>query len=209
MASNYKIKQGEHVSRIAKQFGFADYRTIWDHPNNAALKDLRKNPNVLAPGDQLFIPDKQLRKESRPTGATHRFKAPATALMLRVVVKNMDDQPVANTPCKLQVEGQTFQLTTDGSGKIEKEIPKAAENGKLTIGDQEFPIRIGHLDPVDQISGYRARLNNLGYNAGDSDDENDPQLRSAVEEFQCDQHLKVDGTCGQQTQNKLKQVYGC
>src|SRR3979490_2695044 len=73
MASNYKIKQGEHVSRIAKQFGFADYRTIWDHPNNAALKDLRKNPNVLAPGDQLFIPDKQLRKESRPTGATHRF----------------------------------------------------------------------------------------------------------------------------------------
>jgi Putative peptidoglycan binding domain/LysM domain len=209
MATTYTVKQGDHVSKLAKQFGFADFRTIWDHPNNAALKKLRQNPNVLAPGDQLFIPDKQVKKESRPTGATHRFKAPATTLFLRIVVKNLDDQPVANTPCKLQIEDQTFQLTTDGKGKIEKEIPKTAENGALTIGGEESPIKIGHLDPVDQISGYRARLNNLGYNAGDSDDPNDPQLRSAIEEFQCDRNLTVDGICGQQTQTTLKQIHGC
>lgn len=207
--ANYKVKQGDHVSKLAKQFGFADYRTIWDHPNNATLKNLRKNPNVLAPGDELFIPDKQLKKEARPTGATHRFKAPFVPLLLRVVVKDIDDQPVKNTPCKLQLDNQTFQLTTDGNGKIEKEIPKNTENGKLTIGDQEFPIKVGHLDPVDQVSGYRARLNNLGYNAGASDDPDDLQLRSAIEEFQCDQHLTVDGKCGTNTQNKLKQVHGC
>lgn len=209
MATNYKIKQGEHLSRIAQQFGFADYRTIWEHPNNAKLKALRQNPNVLAPGDELFVPDKQLKIEARPTGAKHRFTAPVQPLVLRVVVKNLDDQPVANTPCKLQVEGQTFELKTDGQGKIEKEIPKNAESGKLTVGDQEFPVKIGHLDPVDLVSGFRARLNNLGYNAGDSDDPDDAQLRSAIEEFQCDQHLGVDGNCGQQTQKKLKEVHGC
>jgi N-acetylmuramoyl-L-alanine amidase len=163
----------------------------------------------LTPGDELFVPDKLLKREARPTGAKHRFTAPVQPLVLRVVVKNFDDQPVANTPCKLQVEDQTFQLKTDGHGKIEKEIPKNAESGKLTVGDQEFPVKIGHLDPVDLVSGFRARLNNLGYNAGESDDLDDPQLRSAIEEFQCDQHLTVDGVCGPQTQNKLKQVHGC
>ena len=209
MAATYKVKQGDHVSRIAKQFGFADYRTIWDHPNNAKLKTLRQNPNVLAPGDDLFIPDKQLKTEARPTGASHRFKAPVQPLLLRVVFKTFDDQPVANTPCKLQLEGQTFQLTTDAAGKIEKEIPKNAEGGKLTIGDQEFPVKVGHLDPVDLVSGFRARLNNLGYNAGESEDPDDPQLRSAIEEFQCDQHLGIDGICGTQTQKKLKESHGC
>ena len=209
MAAKHKIKQGDHVSRIAKQFGFADYRTIWEDPNNAALKKLRENPNVLAPGDELFIPDKLAKKEARATGKTHRFKVKTEPLVLRVVVKNINDEPVANTPCKLQIEGKTYELTTDGNGKIEKEIPKDAENGKLVIGDQEFPVKIGHLDPVDLISGFRARLNNLGYHAGDSDDPLDPQLLSAIEEFQCDHKITIDGDCGQNTQKKLKQIHGC
>jgi hypothetical protein len=209
MATNYTIKQGDHVSKLAKQFGFADFATIWDDPNNAALKQLRKNPNVLNPGDQLFIPDKQLKKVGRQTGATHRFKARVVPLMLRVVVKNVDDTPLANTSCKLQVAGKTFPLTTDKNGKIEQEIPRDSETAQLVVLDQNIPIRIGHLDPVDQVSGYRARLNNLGYHAGSSDDPDDAQLRSAIEEFQCDQHLKVDGKCGPQTQKQLEKVHGC
>ena len=34
-------------------------------------------------------------------------------------------------------------------------------------------------------------------------------LESAVEEFQCDNNLTVDGICGPVTQAKLKQVAGC
>ena len=36
-----------------------------------------------------------------------------------------------------------------------------------------------------------------------------PEFEMAVEEFQCDQGLKVDGICGPQTQAKLKKLYGC
>ena len=32
---------------------------------------------------------------------------------------------------------------------------------------------------------------------------------SAIEEFQCDHGLVVDGKCGPATQAKLKQVHGC
>ncbi len=55
-------------------------------------------------------------------------------------------------------------------------------------------------------SGQQARLDNLGYFASDGDDD---AFKSAVEEFQCDNSLTVDGDCGPATQAKLKQVYGC
>jgi N-acetylmuramoyl-L-alanine amidase len=90
----------------------------------------------------------------------------------------------------------------------------------LTIKDPQtpineilIPIKIGHLDPVDELSGQQARLNNLGYFAGPfeekSEEENKTMFLSAVEEFQCDHSLVVDGKCGPNTQAKLKQVHGC
>lgn len=203
------IKQGEHISKIAEKYAFRDYQTIWNHPDNAALKQKRQNPNVLFPGDELFIPEKQVKKVSCATAKKHRFQVQGQKIMLRLVLRNLDSQPVANTPCELQVEGKLYRLTTDGAGLIEQLIPKTAEEGKLKIEGAEVSIKIGHLDPVDELTGWRARLNNLGYNAGTSDDPADPQMRSAVEEFQCDYELKVDGICGAQTQAKLKETHGC
>jgi hypothetical protein len=48
--------QREHLSAIGQQNGFRSYHTIWDQPNNADLK-AKRDPQVLFPGDQLFIPD--------------------------------------------------------------------------------------------------------------------------------------------------------
>src|SRR5258706_12719858 len=84
MPTEHVVKQGEHLSQIAKQHGFFDFRLIWDHPKNAKLKALRLNPNVLLPGDLLHIPDKEPKKESRPTGARHVFRIPGPTLTLRV-----------------------------------------------------------------------------------------------------------------------------
>jgi len=205
----HTVKQGEHLPKIAEQYKFADYRTIWNHPNNAALKEQRQNPNVLWPGDKVFIPPKEIKKVPSATAKKHRFQLITQKIMLRLAVRDLDSNPIADTPCVLEVDGSSYQLTTDGDGKIEQPIPKNAAGGKLTIGEIEVPIKIGHLDPVEELPGWRARLNNLGYRAGASDDLNDPQLRSAVEEFQCDYDLQVDGESGPQTQGKLKEVHGC
>ena len=75
--------------------------------------------------------------------------------------------------------------------------------------DVEIPIKIGHLDPIETPSGQWARLNNLGYFPEEPKEENTDAMKSAVEEFQCDHNLAVDGVCGPQTQKKLKQVHGC
>jgi peptidoglycan hydrolase-like protein with peptidoglycan-binding domain len=79
----------------------------------------------------------------------------------------------------------------------------------LLVGERILPLKIGHLDPIDEHTGRRERLNNLGYRAGQEDDADDPAYRSAVEEFQCDYDLQVDGVCGPVTQGKLQEIHGC
>jgi hypothetical protein len=216
MADYHIVEQGEYLSKIAFENGFSDFHVIWDHPNNAQLKQDRKNPNVLFPGDKLFIPDMEQRQESGGTDQRHSYTVKQDKLMLRLVLEDIYEKPIANAPCTLVVDDQSFDLTTDGKGKIEHEIPLDAQQGTLTVkGDQTpfqgdvIPIKIGHLDPVDEISGQQTRLNNLGYFAGDTGEVDGSAFVSAVEEFQCDQHLTVDGLCGPKTQARLKEIHGC
>ncbi len=216
MADYYTVEQGDHLSKIAKDNGFPDYTVIWDHPSNSDLKKQRQNPNILLPGDQVFIPDKEEKQESGGTDKRHTFTVDKKTLKLRLVLEDIYEKPIAGASCALLVSGQTFQLTTDGQGKLEQEIPLDATEAYLVIrGDQTpfkddvIPIKIGHLDPVDELSGQIARLNNLGYFAGDVTETDQDASESAVEEFQCDHGLKVDGDCGPKTQAKLKQIHGC
>jgi N-acetylmuramoyl-L-alanine amidase len=216
MADYHIVEQGEYLSKIAFENGFLDHTIIWDHPNNAQLKQDRKNPNVLFPGDKLFIPDMEQRQESGATDQHHKFAIKQEKLMLRLVLEDIYEKPIANAPCKLIVDDESFDLITDSKGKIEQEIPSDAHEAVLVIkGDQTpfqgdiIPIKIGHLDPVEEVSGQQARLNNLGYFAGDGAKADAPDFHSAVEEFQCDHHLKVDGICGPVTRAKLKDVHGC
>lgn len=208
---SYTVKQGDHLSRIAQQNGFRDYRTIWDHPQNGDLKRKRANPNVLMPGDVLFIPDKQNKQEKAPTGAAHVFQIKRTKLILRLAVLDFDNRPVANADCELEVEGRKYSLKTDAKGKIEQAIEPASEKGVLRIPslEMEIPVKVGHLDPADEDTGWRQRLINLGYHARPLGDDNEAKLRQAIEEFQCDQGLKVTGDLDDATKTKLKALHGC
>jgi len=215
MEDYYTVQQGDHLSKIAKDNGFTDYTVIWDHPNNSDLKKLRQNPNILLPGDEVFIPDMEQKQESGTTDKKHTFTVDKKTLKLRLTLQDMYEKPVAGAQCALLIDGQVFQLTTDSNGKLEQEIPLDAKEGTLTIrGDQTpfandvIPIKIGHLDPIDETSGQVARLNNLGYSAGKLDGSDEDAFQSAVEEFQCDNGLTVDGICGSHTQSKLRQVHG-
>ena len=61
---------------------------------------------------------------------------------------------------------------------------------------------------MNMRSGQAARLTNLGY-LMNTEDSPDAELLSAVEEFQCDEELAVDGISGPKTQNQLVKVHGC
>jgi N-acetylmuramoyl-L-alanine amidase len=227
MGKYYYIQQGDHLAKVARENGFADFNTIWDAAENKDLKEKRKNPNILFPGDKVFIPEKETKEESRATEKKHRFELHGDPLKLRVVLMGLKNKPLEGHQCTFTVETDTEEITTKSDGLLKKEISETAQTGKLVDrgkpGDKfgterEIPLKIGHLDPADEISGQVARLNNLGYLAGDptvplgkSQEEEDRyrQFQSAIEEFQCDFGLKVDGICGKQTQDKLIKAHGC
>ena len=231
MSKTHFVVQGEYLSKIAHAYGFANFHTIWDAPENKELKEKRKNPNILYPGDKLVIPEKEIREEIRATEAKHKFELQEEKLMLRIELMDLNNKPAEGHECTLIVEGNPKEIKTKSDGMLEEEI--ATDNGVGKVQDRgkpdpkqpfraplEIPLKIGHLDPEDKFSGQIARLNNLGYNAGQlfdhtlTEDEEtklgkSPQFLSAVEEFQCDFGLKVDGICGKNTQEKLVKVHGC
>jgi Putative peptidoglycan binding domain len=221
MGTRHEVTQGEHVARIAEQCGFADYRSIWNHPDNAELKKTRQNPNVLFPSDVVMIPDRATAEYSRPTDERHTFRKLAKPLALNLKLERAYDGPVAGTPCELSTGPAQVSLTTDGDGRIGNEIPKTAESARLVVREtiqgkngaipaiDELDLRIGWMDPVEERSGQIARLTNLGYYRGSLDQVDEAELLSAIEEFQCEHSLTVDGKCGPATQAKLKEVHGC
>jgi hypothetical protein len=126
---------------------------------------------------------------------------------LRLILEDQYETPIANAPCILTLGSDSRHVTTDDSGQIEEDIPPDIHDAALVIQDAQTPldntriaIRIGDLDPVTEISGQVARLNNLGYFAGDIKSPDHVAVESAVEEFRCDNNLTVDGVCGPKTQ---------
>ncbi len=227
---NHTVKPGEHLAQIALDYGFTNFKHIFDLGENAELKAKRKTPHILAPGDKVWIPEPEPKvDESAATEKLHTYKVTWDKLKLRLVLRDQNDKPVKGQKCALALDSLPVELKTDGAGLIEREIPHHALEAHITARNDELAmdldatLHIGGLDPVDTITGQIGRLNNLGYDAGDPaappgalpppDKSPDPdaalRFRSAVEEFQCDHGLSVDGKCGPNTQSKLKEVHGC
>ena len=63
------VGSDDSILSIAKQNGFY-WSTLWNHPKNSQLKSLRKKPEVLQEGDQVYVPKIDPKKESNPTRRT-------------------------------------------------------------------------------------------------------------------------------------------
>jgi hypothetical protein len=236
MSVIHKVEQGEFLAKIAQKYGFTDYKAIWNHPKNAQLKKKRVSPNVLNPGDMLFIPDKTERQESRGTTKVHNFVASARKVELQIVLTDVSKNPVDGATGTLKVEKSILTANSGGDGLIKYEIPISSEKGDLTVesekliaGGRRIPLVIGHLndletEPFDsapekaseQRAAWRDRLNNMGFFAG-YEDTDEEQFRWALEEFQCE-HMKKDnsspkakpsGVCDAETRDAMRAAYGC
>ncbi len=216
MPTRHTVQQGECLSSIARRYGFSRYQTIYDHPENAEFKRRRPNPNVIYPGDVLYIPDRELGQSSHATDQRHNFQLRRQPVMLRLCVRDDQHQPYANTRYRLRVGDRTWEDTTDGQGKLEKEIPADAEEGELTIfpagsSPQDpgygFPLSIGELNPPEEVSGIKGRLSNLGFDCGAIDDSIDEATQEALRAFQARFGLQQTGEIDQATRNKLRELH--
>ncbi len=205
---NHVVQQGECISAIAARYGFFP-ATIWDDEANSRLKAERGDPNVLCPGDVVVIPDKRLRSEPAATEQRHRFrrKGVPERLLFQIVEEG---QPRANEAYVLDIDGQLTQGTTDAEGAVVEFIPPNARRVRLLLGEerQEYVLDLGYLDPIDQLPGVQARLNNLGFDCGAVDGVLGPTTEAALKRFQRAHSLQETGTPDQETKQKLVEVYG-
>jgi hypothetical protein len=63
MAIDRRVHQGDCLNSIADETGFF-WETLWNHASNDSLKQQRRDPNVLEPGDVVHVPDKTPKQES-------------------------------------------------------------------------------------------------------------------------------------------------
>jgi N-acetylmuramoyl-L-alanine amidase len=210
----HTVRQGDTLGSIAREHGFASWREIYDHADNAALRERRPNPALLFPGDEVAIPEKRPEPRVLEVRRTNRFVARGPGRKIRLVLRAADGKPLAGKRYELRAVPRSLEGTIPDSGLIEHTVPHGADTLELFLwtGDAgpalRWVLRMGHLDPVDTLSGAQARLRNLGYDAG-SAEEDSLALRAALQRFQEAHGLEPDGELAAATRSKLAEVHGC
>ena len=209
----YTVKPGDCISSIGARYGFT-WQALWDLPENADLRALRKDPYVLNPGDKVFVPDIRKKVHDRPTDQKHPFTKLGTKEQLRIVFIDEDDKPMVNAPYELVIDDHLHYVGhTGGDGSIVHKISRTAAKGHLVVGEsnqrQEYYFRLGTVDPVTEISGVKGRLLDLGYYDGHPGGALDGPTQSALLLFQDKYHLAPTAKNDGDTQAKLKKIFGC
>ena len=208
----HKVSQGECLSSIATKYGFSEWRAIFDHPDNAGLRRKRPNPNVLFPGDEIAIPDKESKAIACATGLSHRFVVKRPKTRVRIQLCNGTGTPYGGKRYKLTVEGAAVEGMTDAEGMVDQPVPPDAREGELVLWPSDdaktmcrFKLALGALDPAGELTGAIARLANLGFAILGA--ENESASRGALREFQQAHGLEVTGALDAATSAKLRQLH--
>lgn len=215
MTTVYNVVQGDTLTTIAAAFGFEDFRHIYDHPSNSQLREARPDPNLLAPGDEVHVgepPEPQTHE--LPTDQRNEIAVPILRHMVRIHFHPHSDGPFDGLQYELVAAREHFEGVVDGA--IEHRVPVSARTAKLTVhgvGEDEvsvtWTLALGNLDPIEMVSGYQARLNNMGFACGPVDGLDGPKTRAGVRAFQRHAQVSDDGIVGPTTRGKLLEAYGC
>ncbi len=126
----------------------------------------------------------------------------------------LDEQPREGAPYRLEIDGRVVRKgRTDAHGLIDVPIPAGAKKGTLvldpdTAREDEIPLLLGRLNPMDTVSGVKQRLNNLGFCCGEDGDEETDDLALAIIDFQAAHGLEVTGELSDETQDALQKAHG-
>ncbi len=187
----YVIKQGDYVDLLAHQFGF-DADTVWNDDKNTDLRQLRPDPNILHPGDVLYIPDqvsKPPAMTSLSTGTTNAFVSDPP--LVPVTLKFLDPDFASQAYTVQELPLLTGKTTgADGTMTLSIPVTLATFTVVFTESGTTVGFRTGHLDPIDTLSGVFQRLQNLGYIGSDASAIPSPDInlvRTALQVFKAQQ----------------------
>ncbi len=191
----YVIRQGDYLSKLAYKFGF-DADTVWAEAKNEPLRQIRTSPNILLPGDIVYIPDPVRNSPAThnlSNGTTNTFVSdPATV----TVTLKFGNATFASQSYSVRELPHLTGQTSSADGTVTFAIPVTIHTLTITFteSDETFVFHVGHLDPIGTPSGVFQRLQNLGYIDPDSPfvPSNLDLVRVALRDFQAD-HGQTSG----------------
>jgi hypothetical protein len=158
------IRQGDYLAKLADQLGF-DADAVWGDDSNAQLRLLRPNPNILFAGDVLYVPDpaKAPPAQSLTPGSTNSFVTNAPAMVS--VSITFTDPGLASQAYTVPELPQLTGLTTDANGLATLEVPVSQDSFTIAFATAGVSLlyQMGHLDPINSLSGIFQRLQHLGF----------------------------------------------
>lgn len=218
MAKTHTVVQGETLARIARQYKFGSAMNLYNHPANAEFRKLRPNPDLIFPGDEVTIPDVDTKPLTISTGRQHVFCLKRETEKLKLKLQNKRGKSLQDKKILLTLAGEKIEAIIGTDGVLEVDLPKGDEkeaildvymNPDSEEPTHRFELQLGHLDPVETLSGVQARCNMLGFDCGVADGVMGAKTRTGVKAFQKANGLDVDGVPGPKTKAKLQEVYGC
>lgn len=207
----YTVNQGDCIMSIAEAYGFF-WETIWNHPDNAGLKQLREDLNILFPGDIVVIPEKTPRIATAPTDQLNKFVKKSVRVQVRLRLLDLKRQPRASVDYIATVDGINSSGQSDGDGYITISARPDSQQLKLKVTEgaktDEYTLPLGSIDPIDELSGVQQRLTNLGYPCGSEQGTPGELTRAAIRAFQKEMNLNLTGELDDATRQKLEQFHG-
>lgn len=203
----YQVRVGDSIASIAFKHGFFP-DTIWHHTDNTELKKARQNPETLLAGDRVTIPEKQPKTETKAARQRHRFRRKGVPRRLRLRFWDGNEQPLADKPLRIDVDGHLGEGRTDAEGWFQHPIAPDARTAKVVVDETHFfRFRLGHLSPIGTVQGVQERLTNLGFYQGPADGSISDQFASAVALFQASRGLEVSAEIDDATISELLKLH--
>ncbi|NJD05573.1 MAG: hypothetical protein FIA97_03630 [Methylococcaceae bacterium] len=207
---------GECLASIAFERGFLP-ETIWNFGPNLSLRSGRKDGHILHPGDLLKIPSRQRKIITATTGNRYDLRRRGATASINLRFLDFVDQPITNAPYLLSIESSDgsehpdCRGCTDSEGFVRSPIPATAIRGSVSVkvGEELHIVNfdLGYVNPIDELSGGQARLNNLGYSVGPEDGLLDEYTKAGLSRFQVENSMAITGQFDEKTKQTLNERF--
>lgn len=208
LTRRHVIRDGQGISWLALQYGFAP-ATIWNASENASLRELRSDGDLLLPGDIVHIPEPRPKAVPCAVNRVHRFRRVGVPALVEIQLYR-DQAPRSDEPFELWVDGVLLSRgRTDEDGVVKEWVPPSAQRGLLVVGDerQEMPLAFGRLRPETELIGIQQRLQQLGFYRGPIDGAPSRLLTSAIRSFQRRFQFRPTGTLDEATRERIVEAH--
>jgi hypothetical protein len=159
------------------------------------------------------VPDPKRQWLPLTAGTENVYVAKVPRTKVRLSFKK-GDKPLANEPYTILGLGEPEEGVADGDGCIDAQIPVHVREIQVSFPARHttYLVQVGDMDPVEEPSGLRKRLQHLGYYAapyaGEDEKDAEATLRAAIEAFQSDNGLTTTGSLDDETKAKILEKHG-